>query len=214
MKKKSMMILIAITCLIAVWSLWSWNIVRSLEKPQYEVLSRDGSFEIRQYAPYIVAQTTVSGPYGEALNNGFRNIATYIFGGNVASSSIAMTTPVLEEKESSRSEKISMTTPVLEQGDDTQRIVSFVMPGKYTMESLPKPLSDNVQLRVVPERKIAALSYSIYTTQARIEKKKQELQSLLEDNNLEIKGEIVSARYNPPFSMPLFIHNEVMVEIQ
>lgn len=92
---------------------------------------------------YIVAETTVAGGFTDGLESGFRIIADYIFGNNTSKTSIAMTTPVLE----TTAEKISMTVPVISTlGEEAGRTVSFVLPAKYTPETLPQPNNPAVNL--------------------------------------------------------------------
>jgi hypothetical protein len=78
------------------------------EEPKFESLLKAENFEIRRYAPQIIAETTVDGDMDSATGRGFRLIADYIFGNNER---IAMTAPVVSEAQSS-AEKIAMTTPV------------------------------------------------------------------------------------------------------
>jgi hypothetical protein len=69
----------------------------AIESPKYEVEKEEGSFEIRTYASYIVAQVDVESDFDGALRNGFEILAHYIFGGNKKKESIPMTAPVSEE---------------------------------------------------------------------------------------------------------------------
>ena len=68
-----------------------------------------------------------------------------------------MTAPVTQQP---TSEKIAMTAPVSQQKSADKFAISFVMPSKYTMETLPQPLDPNVVLRQVPAYKAAAIRYS------------------------------------------------------
>ena len=54
----------------------------AIEEPKYTVVREYDGFEIREYAPYLVAEVTVPGPAEEAGNQGFRILAAYIFGKN------------------------------------------------------------------------------------------------------------------------------------
>jgi len=38
-------------------------------------------------------------------------------------------------------------------------VVSFVMPSKYTQETLPKPNNENVKIKEVPERTFATYAW-------------------------------------------------------
>ena len=47
----------------------------AIEEPQYAVVRQYDGFEIREYAPYLVAEVVVPGPAEEAGNQGFRILA-------------------------------------------------------------------------------------------------------------------------------------------
>ena len=83
----------------------------AIEEPHYDVIVSQAPFELRHYAPTLIAQTIVEGDMDAASNKGFRLIADFIFGNNLAAGSeqagkIAMTAPVTVEPQSS---KIAMT---------------------------------------------------------------------------------------------------------
>jgi len=203
---------IGILVVLVVWTIGSYAVIRNIEEPKFTVVESKDGYEIREYAPYIIAETDVTGDYDEASSNGFRIIADYIFGNNTSRSSIAMTAPVLEN---ASSEKIAMTAPVLDtEKKGKVRTISFVLPSKYTLETLPKPNNSKVTITEVASRKVAVLAFTWYPTAKRIEDKKKELVALLERDGLEIAGEIQVARYNPPFSIPLILHNEIIIPIQ
>jgi SOUL heme-binding protein len=206
-------ILGAVVAGVLLWAIGSYLVVRTIEEPQYTVLEKRDGYEIREYAPYILAKTTVTGSYDEATSKGFRIIADYIFGNNVKKESIAMTTPVLESKDVS--EKIAMTTPVLETAsENNERTIAFVLPSKYTLETLPTPSNSAVTLTEVPTRKVAALTFTWYASANRMETKKTLLKSYLKRDAITVAGEAETARYNPPLSMPLILRNEILIPIE
>ena len=212
--------------ILVVWTAVSYFFDRSVASPEYTVLEKKDGYEIRNYEPYITAQAEVTGTYDEALNEGFRILADYIFGNNTKQEGIAMTTPVTESENTSEkmamtapvivseNEELSMTAPVTESGDDQTRIISFVMPFEYTMDTLPKP--NNPKVKIVPQeaRKVAVLKFSWYRGSERVTKKKQELLSFLERDNITTNNTPEYAGYNAPFTAPWLNRNEVMVEIE
>lgn len=200
---------------LVIWVIGSYLVVWSIEEPAYTVIEKKDGYEIREYSPYIMAETVVTGNYDEATNQGFRIIADYIFGNNTAKESIAMTAPVLEGATKEPSEKIAMTVPVLETTSvNAARKIAFVLPSKYTLQTLPRPNNNNVTLTEVPTRKVAALSFTWYPTEARTEAKKELLRGYLARDQKIIVGEIETARYNPPLSMPLTLRNEILIPIE
>jgi hypothetical protein len=204
-----------IVLLLVIWAIGSWLVVQSLEEPSYVVTEKRDGYEVRMYDPYIVAETVVnSSEYNRDLNQGFRAVAGYIFGDNTSAEKISMTTPVLEQP-GDRSEKIAMTVPVLEdQSDNATRTVAFVLPSKYTLDTLPTPNNSNVSLRAVDGRKVAALRFTWYGTPDRVASKKAQLLEQLQRDGLTAISEPQAAFYNPPLSMPLVLRNEILIEVE
>jgi hypothetical protein len=183
----------------------------AIERAQYTVVEKEGNFELRQYEPYLVAETMVEGDFDTVGNEGFRRLFDYISGKNRKQQSISMTAPVSQKTES---EKISMTAPVNQVRVGEKYRITFVMPTKYTMETLPEPLDDRVKLKAVPGQLIAAFRYSGTWSKDRYEEKRIRLQALMRQKNLKPAGEPIFARYNPPF-MPWFLRrNEVLIPVE
>jgi len=196
----------------------------AVEEPAFELIDKAEPFEIRQYRPFVVAETFVDGDLDAASNAGFRLIADYIFGNNLAVSGkpgdktnekIAMTAPVAAEPVS---EKITMTAPVLAEpqtaGMNASRWrIHFVMPARYTLATLPKPLNPAVMLRAVPEQRFAVLVFSGLAGADKVQSKSEELLAWVRQRGLKTRGTVQLARYNPPWTLPFFRRNEVMVEL-
>lgn len=181
----------------------------ALERPSYRVVERREAFEVREYAPYLVAETLVGGSREEAGNAGFRILASYIFGKNKGERKIAMTAPVTQAEPS----KIAMTAPVAQAGEEGRWTIQFMMPSAYTLETLPEPLDPAVAFRVMPARRVAALTYSGTWSASRYEAHLAKLRAALEEAGLAAVGEPIWARYDPPY-MPWFLRtNEILVEV-
>lgn len=203
---------------LATWMAVGSMSVAGIETPAYEVEQVKEGYEIRRYAPHIVAEVTVEGDFEPALNGGFRSLADYIFGNNAAagggSAEIAMTAPVQER--SAKNAKIAMTAPVQERAageDGGAHVVSFVMPSAYTMETLPKPNNPNVRLVEVSEKRYAVTSFSGGAPEEKSEKKKAELAAKLAEDGLNAVGEPILCQYDPPWTPPFMRKNEVWIEI-
>ncbi len=201
------------------------------ESPAYTLEEKDDQFEIRRYPDYILAQVDVESDYNGAVSIGFRILANYIFGGNKKRKSIPMTTPVSEERikgsekipmaapvtqESSMdSEKISMTAPVSKEkmGEKIHRI-SFTMPSKYTLESLPEPDDPRIKFKEVKNQKTAVLRFSGRVKMKLAYEKMEEMRKWLAKNNLNPESNFIVAQYNNP-AVPGFLRrNEILVEIE
>ena len=183
---------------------------RAIEKAKYQVVESDKNFELRQYAPRIVAQTFVAGDFEAVGNVGFRRLYDYINGNNVKNQNIAMTAPVTQEADS---EKIAMTAPVTQEKSQGRWRITFLMPAEYTMETLPRPLVELVQLIEEPGYLMASIRYSGTWSQKRFEKNKALLQAEIAKRGLTAVGQPAWARYDPPF-MPWFLRrNEILVRV-
>lgn len=202
--------LILILVLFVLWMLWGWLSVRNVEEPKYTVIESTEVYELRKYDPVIIAKTTVEGTRDEATNEGFRQIADYIFGNNTVKESIAMTTPVTSQG----SEKIAMTAPVTSAQDESGSFTTaFVMPSQYTMETLPKPVTDYVKIEEVPEKTYAVFSFSGYVWDAKVQNNLDELMKALETTDLNFEDSYTLSQYNPPWTPWFMRRNEIWVEV-
>ncbi len=237
MKNKIMYTLIVLVALLALWTLYSFVSVRNIEEPKYEVLSVNDGYEIRVYKPIIIAETTIVGATdrNDAARKGFPIVAGYIFGNNTKKDNIAMTVPVNTEETTSEkiamtvpvnTEKIAMTVPVntekiemtvpvnteREEGQGSYK-VSFVLPSKYTLETLPTPNDSRVSIKEIPSRKIAVRRFSWSASESTILQNEQSLLSSLKRDNVKTVGSVNVARYNTPWTIPFMLRTEVQVVV-
>ena len=188
--------------------------VMAIEEPKFSVLEKNPPFELRSYAPMILAEAQTEGDLDEASSQGFRLIAGYIFGQNQVSEKIAMTVPVAVEEQAPKSAKIAMTAPVNIESNAGKWTVSFVMPSEYTMETLPKPLNPRVQLRQIPAVKRAVIMFTGFNSENKVAEKTLELEEWMRSKNLQAVGVPRFARYNPPWSIPFMRRNEIMIDVR
>ena len=182
----------------------------AIEEAKYEVIKRDNKFEVRDYETHILAETVVGGNLEDAGSEAFKRLFRYISGDNRSGDKVAMTAPVSQQP---TGEKIKMTAPVGQQRLGESWAVSFMMPGSYTLETLPEPEDPKVTLRQVPARRMAAVRYSGFWSEKGYLRKKSELESWINENGLTIVGEPIWARYNPPFTPWFLRRNEILIPV-
>jgi effector-binding domain-containing protein len=182
----------------------------AIEEATYKVVKKDNKFEIRDYAPHILAETVVEGDFEEAGNKAFNVLFGYISGDNRSREKLAMTAPVSQEP---KGEKIKMTAPVGQQRVQESWAVSFMMPASYTLETLPEPEDPKVTLRQVPARRIAAVRYSGFWNEKGYLRYKLELESWISEKGYTIVGDPIWARYNAPFTPWFLRRNEILIPV-
>lgn len=173
------------------------------------ITSPAGPVEIRRYGPRIAAQTVVAGDEEMARNAGFRRLAGYIFGGNHRQTEIAMTAPVAQQ-----SEKIAMTAPVAQaRNAEGLSVIRFFMPSKWSMELLPAPDDERVELVEVPGETYAVLRFSGDRSPQEVAAKSEELLKSLAGSGFTPQGEPMAWFYDPPWTLPFRRRNEVAVQV-
>ena len=158
----------------------------------YEVVEDLSGFQLRRYAPHTIVTKPMSGSLSQSGNQAFGYLADYIFGNNESSMKIAMTAPVLQQK-----------TPA---GFE----VSFVMPSD--LDAPPAPRSD-LKISRVEGKLMAALRFTGSASDSLFESKSQKLLQALGGSGYTPVSEVMFARYDGPWTLPLLRRNEVLVEV-
>ncbi len=193
----------------AVLAVLTISSAMAIEEPRFNVLQKDGSFELREYPPYIVAETRVEAGFEDAGSVAFQRLFRYISGNNIAQQKIAMTAPVTQ----SRGEKISMTAPVSQVADGNAYLVAFTLPSTYTLATAPQSLDPTVRIRAVPAQLIACWCYSGRWTASNYHDHEVLLRERIKAGGLVTRGDAVLARYNPPFTPWFMRRNEVWIPV-
>ncbi len=203
------MITSIIAFILIVGGLLAGPVMSNVEKPDYKVIQTERNIEIRQYEPMIIAEVEVDGKREDAIREGFRLIADYIFGNNTVQRDISMTAPVQQQE----SQKIAMTAPVQQQSTGRSWQISFVMPSKYSMETLPEPKNDRVRLKEIMTKKFVVIKFSGTNSNENVTEHENQLMNYIEANQIKIIDSPKYAFYNAPWTLPFMRRNEVMIEI-
>ena len=207
--KKTWIMITSIIAFILIVGVLAGPVMSDVEKPDYKVIQSEQNIEIRQYEPMIIAEVEVDGKREDAIGDGFRLLADYIFGNNTVQQVISMTAPV-QQKEN---QKIAMTAPVQQQSAGKSWRMSFVMPSKYSMDSLPVPNNNRVRLKEILTKKFVVIEFSGTNSNENVTEHENQLMNYIEANQIKINDSPKYAFYNPPWSLPFLRRNEVMIEI-
>ena len=189
----------------------------AIEEPKYSVIEKNDTFEIREYAPYIVAQTEVKGTFDEMGGKAFKILFKYISGENQKKSKITMTAPVTQESVVKEGQKITMTAPVIqemEKSDAKSALISFVMPQTFTLDTLPLPLDKRIKLKEIAAKTVAVRTYSGSWSEEKYRQNEAILFKALKEAKIETNGKAIFARYNSPFALWFMRRNEIMIAVK
>ena len=186
--------------------------VRALEEPAYQTQMQEGSFEIREYSSYLVAEVFMEEEnFDEASGDGFRMLADYIFGNNLSRSASVQ----MAGKAEAASENIAMTAPVqMDQGKKSnQWRMAFSLPSKWNLETAPVPNDQRVNLREISPERMVVLQFSGRMATQDLEEKEQELRQWAMKQGITVVGSVRTARYDPPWTLPFLRKNEVQLKV-
>ncbi len=165
------------------------------ETAKYEVVEKDGDFEIRRYEAHVVVAT----PMAEGSQNGsFGKLFQYISGKNLGEKKIEMTTPVF--------------MPASDSGEPGE--MQFVVPAEVAEAGAPAPSDASVKLGRMEAGNYAAIRYSGVARQEDRKKHLEMLRARLLELKLEAVGNPIYAGYDPPWTPGPMRRNEVILRVK
>ena len=184
-----------ILLIFIIVQLFAINGQKNIETYSYDVAKKYDAFEIRNYEASLFTYVKLSGnKYRDESSKGFSILAGYIFGGN------------------EKNEKIAMTSPVAMSLEDSMTMM-FMVPKKFKKETLPKPDQSEIKFQEEPKKTVAAITFSGWANDEKIEKYKQKLKSALEAKEIPYTNRFFFLGYNPPYEI-FNRKNEIIVELK
>jgi hypothetical protein len=188
-------ILVVILIAFAFVQLYFILAQRNIETYPYTDKNKYNRFEIRNYEATLFTSVKLSTKgYKNSSGQGFSILARYIFGNN------------------ERNEKISMTSPVSISLEDSMTMM-FMVPKKLNKDMLPKPNQSGIEFREEPAKTVAAIRFSGWANETKIEKYKQNLKAALDAEGIKYSNQFYFFGYNAPYEV-FNRKNEVIVELQ
>jgi hypothetical protein len=191
------LIILLVVILIAFTfvQLYLINGQRNIERYPYVVKIKYKRFEIRTYETTLFTSVKLSTKgFKNSSSKGFSMLAGYIFGNN------------------ERNEKISMTSPVSMSLGDSMTMM-FMVPKKFNKDLLPKPNQSGIEFKEEPAKTVAAISFSGWANDTKIEKYKQLLKLALDAEGIKYSNRFYFFGYNAPWEV-FNRKNEIIVELQ
>jgi hypothetical protein len=192
---KTFLIIIGVIFFLFVGSqIYFYASSHNIEGYKYVVTKAYKGFEVRKYEASLFTSVKLDTDlYQKASSKGFSILGGYIFGKNEKKEQISMTSPV----------KMSL---------EEEMIVQFLVPKNFTKENLPKPDNASIEFIEIPEKKMAAITFSGWANDKKIEKYKLQLIALLDKNQIKYTNNFSLLGYNPPYEL-FFRKNEIIVEL-
>jgi len=162
---------------------------KGYESAPYQVILREGKFELRDYPDLLIVETAMNRDSGSSFQRLFR----YISGQN------------------SESRKIEMTTPVFMAGENPERSMSFVMPAD--IESAPLPKDSAIRIATIAAGRFAVFGFSGSRSGQAERDGIENLRSWMKSKGLVSSGEPVFGYFDPPWTPAFMRRNEVMLRV-
>lgn len=165
----------------------------NVKTPDYQVIQKDGDFEIRQYPQLTLVLSQASGSEAQARRTNFNRLFKYIQGNNTEQQKYQMTAPVLMQ-------------PVPSGGYQ----MAFVLPKGVSQP----PASTGLTTQVLRDARFAAYRFNGKLTPERAEQVHGRVLSWLKAKNIRSPQDtFYSAGYNPPWTINRFKTNDVLVPL-
>jgi predicted transcriptional regulator YdeE len=87
------------------------------------------------------------------------------------------------------------------------------MPRQYTMKTLPTPNNSAIHIKEIPTSTYAVVRYAGLNTEHRINQETRRLVDWIGSQKVHAIGTPELARYNPPWTLPMFRRNEILIPI-
>lgn len=168
-------------------------------EPLFQTTLEEKPYSIRLYESFFVAQVGVFGERQAAINEGFRQLADYIFGANAGRTKIPMTTPVRQH--------------FLNRYESLWQ-VEFVVPPDWTLETLPRPQNSNIRFQSYEATEFAVIRFNGSPKEVDFLTQEENLLNWLQQQNRFHIGEPVYAFYNPPWTLPFMRRNEILWQVR
>jgi DNA gyrase inhibitor GyrI len=187
---KIMLVALALAALAGLISAGCAAVRAGYASAPYQVVRRDGSFELRDYPPLVLVETPMHG-----ADNSFMRLFHYIGGNNAAK------------------QKISMTTPVFMAGESTNATMAFVLPKNFTASRTPQPSEPGVVVREIAGGQFAVFRFSGGRNAKKESASLAKLQAWLKQEKLKCQGGPMYGYFDPPWTPSFLRRNEVMLRI-
>ena len=178
----------------------------------YRVTERHDGYELRTYAPRLVAEVDVAGSWSAAVSDGADALTRYFRGDNIRQEAAAMAGTSVGAGASSEAIAHSFALGIREEGGTVA--LTADVPASYTVVTLPRPNDARIRIVEVPEETVAVRGFRGPLDSARSLAAQNELSGLLDADGRAIIGPASVTAYSPSWVPPFLQRDEVMVPVR
>lgn len=177
------------------WVMYSIFMSRTPEVA-FHLVKRFQKVELRKYEAHFRIKCNLNSTDLNSIRNAIKSLMNFLDGENEQRLTIKWIAPIMIEH------------------NVVESHVSIVLPGQFTLTNLPKPLQKTIYFEQLPERIVAAKSYTWFNVRWRFEQAKKALCSELENNSIRAISPITEAIFQVNWILPWLCKYEVMVEVE
>lgn len=159
---------------------------------EYNVLSKDGEFEIRKYDAFYIVEHENKSKMG--MNGVYNDLLNYM------------------NYDNDKGVKLDLVTPVLVKTGNDRKIMAIVVPKKYKGD-VPSPLKKELRVQYIDSAIYVAIRYRGAATTQNINRHIEKLNHWVESHNLIRESGYIRAYYDPQLSVSFLRRNEILVEV-
>jgi len=173
------------------------------DAPSFTVLKSSAVYEIRQYETYPVCSIELEQTEEEdtfisqtvRFRKALGSLAEYVY--------------------SDASEPCNFTAPtIVDKFSDGSKLVSFILPGKYSNMLPPAPTNSNVTVGLKDNELVAVTEFPGFPTPEEVSRRLVALEEALSQDGVSyVPGEYRLVQYNPLYTAPTFRRNEIAVKL-
>ena len=165
------------------------------KESNYELLETIDEFELREYRKTTRISVVLKKELKKRINKGFLILFSYIDGKNGSH------------------EKISLVSPVVVEMLENSAKMSFIVPQKNKLESLPQPSHHRIILEESNSKKYLCYRFDGFATNNKLLAKKKALKNYIKKKAIKTLGPYEYHNYNAPYTI-FKRHNEIVVPVE
>lgn len=186
--------MVTITIILFILHYFRSRKVKMKREDNFTLVKEIDGYELRAYEETLRASVILKKELKKRINRGFQILFSYIDGKN------------------NKKIKIDLVSPVSVELLEGTAKMSFVLPQKFDLESLPEPNHHRIILEKCKPKYVLCYKFGGFVSNKRLKQKKEEFKAYVKSKRFTIIGPYEYHNYNNPYTI-FNRHNEIAVPI-